>query len=697
MTLLTPLGLLGLLGIAVLILIYIIRPNYLQKFVSSTFVWKLSLKYKKKRIPVSKLRNILLIICQILALASCAAILANPAKILKQQATNAEIIVILDSSASMRATYEGGTRFEEAVYQALDLIDYTFAGNGTVSVIVAESRAKMIAQQFGVSRQQEIHNSLLDMVDYDECAYGTADIDGAVLLSESLVNENPDAVVYVFTDNEYYFVPEGVNVEVIRGEEDTNIAIVNAYSEMDDNYFNFYVEIACYGMDAVVPVTLQILNPNLSEDDPQDGILNTFVIEESIYCKSNRTHKVSFLNTFTFAKTELIESENITYVEVPKEKCAYSYAAANIFVGEANTEGGVSTSSIDSFSLDNSYNLYDGKKQQVKVQYYSTLPNRFVSGALGVIQSNLMDSHDVKINEVKVGEDPELSGYDLYIFEHETPRVLPEDGVVIVFDPDSMPANTGVKIVGKRGFSASVPTNLVNEHPLIAAFNTEAITIYECTRLSYDEEEYKVLLECDGVPVFLVKETLTSKIVILPFSIHLSNWAVQNEFPIFWFNLFEHFFPSTTEKSSYEVNEKIMLKSRGSALEVSLNGELLDTFVDFPAELTVSVPGTYELSQETLAVNGVGNVVNAVLNESVYVRIPEVESNILNTLDSLPNPYVNTDRSIFYGDLLLFVAAALVTLLFAEWLLQMHDSVQEGSVWYTTFNYILHNLGCGCL
>ena len=78
MTLLTPLGLLGLLGIVALIIIYIIRPNYQQKFVSTTFVWKLSLKYRKRKIPISKLRNILIIICQILILTGCAFILAQP-------------------------------------------------------------------------------------------------------------------------------------------------------------------------------------------------------------------------------------------------------------------------------------------------------------------------------------------------------------------------------------------------------------------------------------------------------------------------------------------------------------------------------------------------------------------------------------------------------------------------------------------
>ena len=78
MNLLTPLGLLGLFAIAVLILIYIIKPNYQQKIVSSTHIWKLSLKYRKKRIPISKFRNILLIICQILILSLCAFLLAQP-------------------------------------------------------------------------------------------------------------------------------------------------------------------------------------------------------------------------------------------------------------------------------------------------------------------------------------------------------------------------------------------------------------------------------------------------------------------------------------------------------------------------------------------------------------------------------------------------------------------------------------------
>jgi len=63
MTILNPWALLSLVSLIVLLLIYILKPNFQQKLVSSTYVWKLSLKYKKRKLPINKLRNLLLIIC----------------------------------------------------------------------------------------------------------------------------------------------------------------------------------------------------------------------------------------------------------------------------------------------------------------------------------------------------------------------------------------------------------------------------------------------------------------------------------------------------------------------------------------------------------------------------------------------------------------------------------------------------------
>ena len=46
--LIPPLILLGLVGILILIIIYIIKPNYQQKAVSSTFIWR---HITKKYVP----------------------------------------------------------------------------------------------------------------------------------------------------------------------------------------------------------------------------------------------------------------------------------------------------------------------------------------------------------------------------------------------------------------------------------------------------------------------------------------------------------------------------------------------------------------------------------------------------------------------------------------------------------------------
>ena len=147
MTLLTPLGLLGLVGIIILIIIYIIKPNYQQKVISSTYVWKLSLKYRKKKIPVNKLRNFLIILCQVLILTAAALILAEPVQVIKQKAEHREVIAIIDSSASMRTATGGETRFERAVNLVSELTDDVMGNSGTVSVILANENPSFLAER----------------------------------------------------------------------------------------------------------------------------------------------------------------------------------------------------------------------------------------------------------------------------------------------------------------------------------------------------------------------------------------------------------------------------------------------------------------------------------------------------------------------------------------------------------------------
>ena len=110
-TFLFPMGLWGLATIPIVILIYLLRSRYKTKNVSSTFIWKRSLKYVKRRIPLNFIMSLLLIL-QILIVAVASVAIARPTMInpLKTE----EEIIILDASASMLTSNGETTRFDDA-------------------------------------------------------------------------------------------------------------------------------------------------------------------------------------------------------------------------------------------------------------------------------------------------------------------------------------------------------------------------------------------------------------------------------------------------------------------------------------------------------------------------------------------------------------------------------------------------------
>ena len=202
---LTPLGFLGFIGLLILLLIYILKPNYQNKQISTTYVWKLSLKYRKKKIPISKLRNILLIICQVLIVCICAFILAQPFIAGEDKNSANEKVIVIDASGSMLAEVGGETRFERAVSQAKTLIDETFDKGSVVSVVLAGREATFIRQRATADMRSTLLRELDALTDPNDfkCTYGASDIDGSMILAESVLELNPKAEVVLFTGTTY--------------------------------------------------------------------------------------------------------------------------------------------------------------------------------------------------------------------------------------------------------------------------------------------------------------------------------------------------------------------------------------------------------------------------------------------------------------------------------------------------------------
>ena len=112
MTFLYPLGLLGLIGVPILIIIYIIKNKYMEQTIASTYVWTVSERFLKRKRPISVIAGIISLILQILAVIFISFSVAHPVILYPGQAYDYYLIV--DASGSMMFKTEESSRFEEA-------------------------------------------------------------------------------------------------------------------------------------------------------------------------------------------------------------------------------------------------------------------------------------------------------------------------------------------------------------------------------------------------------------------------------------------------------------------------------------------------------------------------------------------------------------------------------------------------------
>ncbi|MDE6200317.1 MAG: VWA domain-containing protein [Clostridiales bacterium] len=680
MSLLLPLGLLGLLALLGLFLIYIIKPNYQQKLVSSTFVWKLSLKYQKKRLPINKLRNLLILLCQIVIFVLLALILTQPAVPEERTMSSKEKVIVIDASASMLATTryddEHYTRFEQAVDGVIDLAEKTFKDGGKLTIILADSDAKCLEiedpdgyvgdtidglteevakkQFYRVDSKWE--NDVMQKLaslksDCDSnnnpiaCTYGSADIKGAMEIAENITTENPLAEVYLFTGKQYLNKNGVTVVNVSRGSEEVNVAVLDMRAVLEEGYYTFYADVVSYGENSEVNVDF-FIDVDVFGGDAE--------YMEPIRESFHRYLRAGEVTTVIFDTNSPNRSDGS---KRPVTDYVYTFSSASVSI---SFEG-------DAIIEDNSITLYGGVKPTLKVQYASSKPSIFFSSALMSFENAVRGRWDVDIDEVR-GDNgvAKLSGYDFYIFEHTMPSEIPQDGVVFLVNPTALPAEMG--IVLDRSVSG-VEKNLIAQevHPLLSYMNVSNLLVTSYNAINTYPEGYTTVMQCDGRPVFISKNTADEKIAVMTFSTGYSDIAVKFEFPMLVYNMIEYFIPSTFTQYIFDVNDTITFKARGSVLELKGAG-VNEEIKAFPAEYVLTKVGSYTTSQTLF---GVKNAIT----ENFFVKIPAEESNIGLVVDVMPGSVVKPVPAMSFDDLLVYFAAALVALLFVEWWLQSRSRI----------------------
>lgn len=623
---LVPLGFLGLLGLVALILIYLIKPNFQRKGVSSTYVWKLSLRFQKKRNPITRVQDILLFICQVLAIVAFALIMANPVIEAYRPPEVTQKIVVIDGSVSMLAELDGETRFERAVNEVDELSkQVTAEAGGEISVILAGEKAEFVSMRTTSVTVSELTEALaaLREAPAKECSNGGADVDGAMELAEQVLEETPLADVVYYTSVDYI---DAGDVEVVNVSDPSeyNVAILNAEPLLVENYYTFSVDIASYGRDADVTLCCDVYGANGQEDLTES-------LRVQVWLSGDQPQNVQ-INAETSGGTGI-----------------FSYQSVYIYVRVE-----------DNFGYDNQFYLYGGTKETIRIQYVSSIPNIYLRAGIMSLRETLRDKWNIEYSEVNVTYNkPETSGYDFYIYERVEVDTLPSDGVVMLVNPVSVPENSGIRMTNYVRTGNSYLA-LGTQHPITDGLNAGNIFISECTSVRLSDD-FEVLLTCyGGETAFAVRNEEDVKIVLMAFELQNTDMPVQIEFPRLFFQTFQYFFPSTLESYNFEVGESVSLNARAPELHVSGQGADF-TLTELPASITLSAYGTYTLTQTLFT--------GKTVIENFYVKIPNAESDFSSPVEVLTNPYVEAVPENEDYDLLIWVAAALVAMLFLEWAL----------------------------
>ncbi len=577
MTLHNPIGLVGLVMVPILILIYLLKKRTHEKTVSSTFMWKQTLKYMKRKFPFNFPLSFLLVL-QILTVVIVSLILADP---YVPAWETGETIVVVDGSASMMTEVDGVSRFDRVKREVHEL-SLGVDQNHRVTVIFAGEEAEQVI--FRSDQQLEITGCLDDYT----CAWGDADLLGALKMAQEAQMENTDAKILLFTDRKYNKA-DGIEVRDMTQEE-WNISVLG----LDDvsttqGLCQFQGSVVCYGKDVEVTFALYV-----------DG---EYADAQKVALQNGVPTAVNFRDA------------NISM-----------YEEAEIRVDNTGL------TQIDHFSADNQFFLYPEVERRIHIQLYqdSTVVNRFLGYALS--SNNMVTLHTVT-NESAV----KYSGYDIYVFDGMVPAQMPKDGAVWFINcptlPDDVPFYYGATVTAgedeKKYLREGVNTG-TEDYEILARsikLKDEEVRVMEYTPIE-STVPHEAVLTCDGKAV--VAAASVDRLPIIVYAIGASNLQPTMNYPLLVQNMIRYSAPELFKGVSFQVGESTSVRApiEAKGITVLHNGVKLDMLDPDPTTVTFDEPGRYEIAYT----DEDGETIRSFF---CYVSLSEGETNIYGTADAI--------------------------------------------------------------
>ncbi len=624
MNFLYPIGLLGLIGVPILIIIYILKSKYTEQTVSSTYLWTLSEKFLKRKNPISKLTGIISLILQILAVVAISFAIAHPVFILEGLAN--EYCFVLDGSGSMNIVQNGETRFETAKNKIAETIE-TSAGGSTYSLIYVGSTTRTVYERI---TDKEDALSMLMETQVSDVEIDTSD---AIGIAQGYFNANPSILTYLATDVNY--APHlCVNVKLLKvGSPVDNCGLQNVTYDFSGGELTVSGVIKSY-------YTSKVINLELYVDDFDVPVKTAGWMANAGDAAGTPFMITCAAETFSKMKVAIVEEDALLH--------------------------------------DNEIVLFNVKSEiTYKTLIVSEKPFFFES-AIKAVSGAAVDTVTPTEYEKNASY---ASGYGLYIFETFAPKEMPKDGTVWFINPQSQIKDAGFTVqdpevildggqVLQRSTSSSSTVQKLTQ-------NTFGQDIYVAKYVKCGlYKAFTTLYSYRGNPiVFAGSNSHGNREVVFAFDLRDSNAAVLPDFVTLTRNLLEYSFPEFLEKVSYFAGEELEVNVTSNCDSIKLespSGEVAYLNTDNTvARYALEEVGAYKL---TLTVAGTPR------EFSVYASMPEAERNVY-PLDGTQKGFAlqgiagNEGYDGIYDDLLiLFIFLAVVFA--ADWAVYCYEKYQ---------------------
>ncbi len=537
MSFLHPLGLLGLIGIPIVIIIYILRSKYNEQTVSSTYIWELSEKFLKRRNPLSGLTGLISLILQILTVTVISLAIAHPVFVLPGAAN--DYCFVLDASGSMNIEHGRTTRFEAAKDEIIDVIKDAKDGSSFTLLCVADE--SIIAFQRITDK-----NYAIELVEGTEPEAVASDSMQSLNTAQAYFTENPSSLMYLVTDKSY---STASNIEIITVTDDAiNYAITDVGYSHSGGKLTVTANVVSYGEDTELDISLSVDGEKKNEGRvaAKAGELTPITVECSVPRFTSFTTEI--LNSDAYGADNLITTYNLdsdkTYSTLIVSETGFFFEA----VLDALLDSEVTTVTPTEYEAmtEASYGLYI---------FDSYEPVELPNGAVWLVNP------DTSIKD---------SGFNV-------------KGKISLSESDVIKKSSSTSTMVRK---------------LLEGIEGDEIYIKNYVKYSGMYLNFYTLFTYDSNPmIFAGANGLGNRQVVFAFDVHESDIALSTDFVMLVANLVEYSFPDVIDSSDYVAGDEVVVNvtsTMESVKAIAPSGD--EVYMESngtTATLTLSEVGTY--------------------------------------------------------------------------------------------------------